>query len=140
MGHQSYTHKMLTGRRDRIDTIRTEGGLSGFPKPYESEHDAFVAGHASTSISAAMGLAEAKRQRGDDGYVIAVIGDGAFTGGMAYEGLNNAGKARGNLIIILNDNDMSISKSVGSVANYLSEIRTKPAYFRFKESEIVNRM
>ena len=98
---------MLTGRRDRIDTIRTEGGLSGFPKPYESEHDAFVAGHASTSISAAMGLAEAKRQRGDDGYVIAVIGDGAFTGGMAYEGLNNAGKARGNLIIILNDNDMS---------------------------------
>lgn len=134
VGHQSYTHKMLTGRRDRIDTIRTEGGLSGFPKPYESEHDAFVAGHASTSISAAMGLAEAKRQRGDDGYVIAVIGDGAFTGGMAYEGLNNAGKARGNLIIILNDNDMSISKSVGSVANYLSEIRTKPAYFRFKDS------
>lgn len=133
VGHQCYTHKMLTGRLSRIDTIRTEGGLSGFPKPYESEHDAFVAGHASTSISAALGLSEAKRLQGDEGYVVAVIGDGALTGGMAYEALNNSGKTPGNLIVILNDNEMSISKSVGSVANYLSDIRTKPAYYRFKD-------
>ncbi|MBQ1413642.1 MAG: 1-deoxy-D-xylulose-5-phosphate synthase [Clostridia bacterium] len=132
VGHQCYTHKLLTGRRTQFDTLRTEGGLSGFPKPSESEHDPMIAGHSSTSISAACGLAAAKKLSGDDGFVIAVIGDGALTGGMAYEGLNNAGRSHGRLIVILNDNKMSISKNVGSMARYLTAIRTKNRYIRFK--------
>ena len=132
VGHQSYTHKMLTGRYDRIDTIRREGGLSGFPKRCESEYDAFIAGHASTSISAALGIAEAKLLSGDSSYTIAVIGDGSLTGGMAYEGMNNAGRYKKNFIIILNDNRMSISRNVGAMARYLSSIRMQPWYLRLK--------
>lgn len=132
VGHQCYTHKLLTGRREQFNTLRTEGGLSGFPKPNESEHDPMISGHSSTSISAAGGLASAKKLQNDDGYVIAVIGDGALTGGLAYEGLNNAGRTREKLIVILNDNKMSISKNVGSMARYLAVIRTKNSYMRFK--------
>ena len=115
VGHQSYTHKLLTGRREQFSTIRLEGGLSGFPKSRESEHDAFIAGHSSTSISAAAGLAKAKQLNGDPHRVIAIAGDGALTGGMIYEGLNNAGRACKNLIVILNDNKMSISQDRKSV-------------------------
>lgn len=134
VGHQSYTHKMLTGRYDRIDTIRREGGLSGFPKRSESPCDAFNAGHASTSISAALGIAEAKQLTGDNSYTIAVIGDGSLTGGMAYEGLNNAGRHQKNFIVILNDNRMSISRNVGAMARYLGSIRMQPWYLRLKSS------
>ncbi len=133
VGHQSYTHKLLTGRRERFHTLRKAGGISGFPKPCESEHDAFGAGHSSTSISAACGLARAKALAGDDGYVVAVIGDGALTGGLAYEGLNNAGRSRDRIIIILNDNKMSISKNVGAMARHLTLLRLKPWYFRIKD-------
>ncbi len=132
VGHQCYTHKLLTGRREQFSTLRTEGGLSGFPKPSESNHDPMIAGHSSTSISAAGGLASAKQLKGDDGYVVAVIGDGALTGGLAYEGLNNAGRTRKRLIVVLNDNKMSISKNVGSIARYLAVIRTKNSYIKFK--------
>lgn len=132
VGHQAYTHKMLTGRRDRIGTIRKKGGLSGYPSIKESPFDAFGAGHASTSISAALGIAQAKRLKGEKGHTIAVIGDGALTGGLAYEGLNNAGRFKGNFIVILNDNTMSISRNVGSIAKYLTHIRTRPGYLRLK--------
>lgn len=132
VGHQCYAHKMLTGRYDRIDTIRREGGLSGFPKRKESPCDAFNAGHASTSISAAYGICKAKALSGDDSYTIAVIGDGSLTGGMAYEGLNNAGRYNKNFIVILNDNKMSISKNVGAMARYLSSMRMQPWYLRLK--------
>ena len=132
VGHQSYTHKMLTGRYHEIDTIRREGGLSGFPKRCESDYDAFNAGHASTSISAALGIAKAKLLAGDPSYTIAVIGDGSLTGGMAYEGLNNAGQHKKNFIVILNDNRMSISRNVGAMARYLSSIRMQPWYRRLK--------
>ena len=104
VGHQSYTHKILTGRLDKFNTLRQLDGISGFPKPCESEHDSFISGHSSTSISAAFGLATAMRLQGNDNSVIAVIGDGALTGGLAYEGLNNAGKSDENLIILLNHN------------------------------------
>ncbi len=134
VGHQCYTHKMLTGRYDSIHTIRTEDGLSGFPKRSESEYDAFNAGHSSTSISAALGIAEAKRLNGDDSYTIAVIGDGSLTGGLAYEGLNNAGRFKKNFIVVLNDNKMSISKNVGAMARYLTSIRVKPTYLRIKNN------
>ena len=132
VGHQSYTHKMLTGRYDRIGTIRREGGLSGFPKRSESEYDAFNAGHASTSISAALGIAKAKQLAGDPSYTVAIIGDGSLTGGLAYEGLNNAGQHKKNFIVILNDNRMSISRNVGAMARYLSSIRMQPWYRRLK--------
>ncbi|MEE0859501.1 MAG: 1-deoxy-D-xylulose-5-phosphate synthase [Acutalibacteraceae bacterium] len=132
VGHQCYTHKLLTGRADKFDTIRTEGGLSGFPKREESNYDAFNAGHSSTSISAAYGIARAKNILGKDGYTIAVIGDGALTGGMAYEGLNNAGRFKKNFIVVLNDNKMSISKNVGSMARYLNRVRFKPGYIKAK--------
>lgn len=134
VGHQAYTHKLLTGRLDRFSTLRTESGISGFAKPSESEHDSFISGHSSNSISAACGIAKAMRLNGDDHNVIAVIGDGAFTGGMAYEGLNNAGKSDDNLIVILNDNEMSISKNVGAFAKYLSSIRGKKAYMDVKKN------
>lgn len=133
VGHQSYTHKLLTGRYEEFHTLRTEGGLSGFLRPNESEHDIFYSGHSSTSISSAYGLAIAKMLNHDKHHVIAVIGDGALTGGLAYEGLNNAGRTKTNLIIILNDNEMSISKNVGSMARYLAVIRSKPEYYKMKQ-------
>lgn len=132
VGHQCYTHKIITGRRTQIATIRREGGLAGFPKPTESEHDPMISGHSSTSISAACGLAKAKTLSGDKHHVIAVIGDGALTGGLAYEGLNNAGRSHDRIIVILNDNKMSINKNVGAMARYLAVIRTKSSYIRFK--------
>lgn len=132
VGHQCYTHKLLTGRAEMFDTIRTEGGISGFPKREESEYDAFNAGHSSTSISAAYGIAMAKAVLDKEGYTVAVIGDGALTGGMAYEGLNNAGRFKKNFIVVLNDNKMSISKNVGSIAKYLKRVRFKSGYLRTK--------
>lgn len=132
VGHQCYTHKMLTGRLNKIHTIRKEDGLSGFPKRNESEYDAFNVGHSSTSISAALGIAMANNILNDDGQVVAVIGDGALSGGLAYEGLNNAGRFKKNFIVILNDNKMSISRNVGSMARYLSKIRMNPSYLRIK--------
>lgn len=132
VGHQAYTHKILTGRGDRLSSIRTKDGLSGFPNRIESSYDPFTCGHSSTSISSALGLAKAKELTHEGGYVVAVIGDGALTGGLAYEGLNNAGRLKTNFIVVLNDNSMSISRNVGSMARYLAKIRTKPSYFRIK--------
>lgn len=131
VGHQSYAHKLLTGRLDAFDTLRKKDGISGFTLRSESEHDAFGCGHASTSLSAAVGIAEANRINGDTHHVIAVVGDGAATGGMIYEALNNCADIE-NLIIILNDNDMSISQSVGGMSRYLARFRTSARYFRFK--------
>ena len=133
VGHQCYTHKILTGRRDRFDTLRQPGGLAGFPKPAESPYDVFIAGHSSTSISAAYAVACANKMKGNGHYAVAVIGDGAFTGGMAYEALNNAGRSKTNLVIVLNHNSMSINKNVGAFARYLAVIRSKPSYLRLKE-------
>ena len=116
VGHQSYTHKLLTGRKEVFSRLRKTGGLSGFPRPAESVHDAFIAGHASNSVSAALGIAQAALLQGEDSYTIAVIGDGALTGGEAYEALNNAGRSGTRLIVVLNHNDMSISKNVGAFA------------------------
>ena len=132
VGHQCYAHKILTGRYNLINTIRTEGGLSGFPKRNESIYDSFNAGHSSTSISAAYGIACASEINNNDNYTVAVIGDGALSGGLAFEGLNNAGRSKRNLIVILNDNKMSISKNVGSMARYLASIRIKPSYLDAK--------
>ena len=133
VGHQCYVHKLLTGRLDRFDTIRREGGISGFPRPSESEYDAFIGGHASNSLSAAFGLARANSLRGDPHTVVAVIGDGAFTGGMVYEALNNAGRSRDRLVVVLNDNNMSISRSVGSLARYLAAKRASEGYLNLKD-------
>ena len=133
VGHQCYTHKIITGRKDRFDTLRQPEGLSGFPKPDESPHDAFVAGHSSTSISAAYAISRANQMSQSNSHAIAVIGDGAFTGGMAYEALNNAGRSRSNLIIVLNHNAMSIGRNVGAFARYLSAIRLQPGYLRLKD-------
>lgn len=133
VGHQSYTHKLLTGRYNSFSTLRKENGISGFCRPEESEHDAFISGHSSTAISAAFGIAEAMRLNGDNHHAIAVIGDGAFTGGLAYEGMNNAGKSKDNIIVILNHNDMSISKNVGAFAKYLTSIRGNTAYLDAKK-------
>lgn len=132
VGHQSYTHKLLTGRFDRFDTLRTEGGISGFMRPTESEHDPFVTGHSSNSISAAYGIYTAKALNGDNSYTVTVIGDGAMTGGMVYEGFNNASGGKNNFIVILNDNKMSISRNVGGLAKHLTVIRSKASYHRFK--------
>ena len=132
VGHQCYTHKLLTGRSDRFYTLRTEDGLSGFTRPEESEHDVFVSGHSSTSVSAGYGIAAANQLQGSPHYVISVIGDGALTGGLVWEALNNAGRKNSNLIVILNDNKMSISKNVGAMARYLAVIRSRPKYYRFK--------
>ncbi len=128
VGHQCYTHKLLTGRRSRFHTIRTAGGLSGFPKPEESPHDAFATGHASTSISAALGMACARDLCGQDYRVAAVIGDGSLTGGMAFEALNHAGQLKKNLLVVLNDNSMAISKRVGALGQYLTKITTTQTY------------
>lgn len=133
VGHQCYVHKALTGRRALFDTLRQFGGLSGFPKPYESEHDAFMAGHASDSVSVALGMARARTLLGKDYQVVAVIGDGALGGGLSFEGLNDAGDSGEPLVVILNDNGMSIDRNVGGISNQLSRMRTKPEYYRFKE-------
>lgn len=133
VGHQSYIHKLLTGRREEFHTLRQEGGISGFPKREESLHDTFNTGHSSTSISAALGLALARDLKGEKNYVTAVIGDGALTGGMAFEALNHAGHIGLNLIVVLNDNEMSIAENVGALAGYLSRMRTDPRYFKQKE-------
>ncbi len=137
VGHQSYAHKLLTGRRDRFETLRQAGGLSGFPRREESEYDPFGTGHASTSISAALGFATARDRKGSDCRVIAVLGDGALTGGLAYEGLNNAGAAGTDMIVILNDNSMSISPNVGAISRYLTSVITNPFYNRIR-TEIWN--
>ncbi len=133
VGHQSYVHKIITGRKDQFGTLRQFNGLSGFPKGSESEYDSFDTGHSSTSISAALGYARARDMMHEDYAVAAVIGDGALTGGMAFEALNDAGRSPNNLIIILNDNGMSISKNVGGFSRYLSKIRTQPIYYKAKE-------
>lgn len=131
VGHQSYVHKLLTGRRKEFDTLRQTGGISGFPKRSESEHDAFGAGHSSTSVSAAAGIAAANSLCGNDSFTVAIVGDGAFTGGMIYEALNNCADKE-KLIIVLNDNDMSISPNVGGMSRYFSKVRTSAKYFSFK--------
>ena len=133
VGHQSYTHKILTGRKDGFDHLRQYGGISGFPKRSESETDVFDSGHSSTSISAALGLARARDILGEKRTIVAVIGDGAMTGGLAYEGLNDASRMNSNLIIILNDNNMSISPNVGGVSSYLSDIRTSSGCIQLRD-------
>ncbi|MGE5631935.1 MAG: 1-deoxy-D-xylulose-5-phosphate synthase [Caulobacteraceae bacterium] len=132
VGHQSYIHKIITGRRESFKSLRKFGGLSGFPKRVESEHDIFETGHSSTSVSAALGIAKARDLVGDDYSVVAVIGDGALTGGMSFEALNHAGDFPTNFIVVLNDNEMSISHNIGGLANHLSRLRTEPAYFKLK--------
>ena len=132
VGHQSYVHKLLTGRQNEFSTLRQFGGMSGFPKPHESNTDAFVAGHASSSVSIALGMARARTLQNEDYSVIAMIGDGAATGGMAYEGLNDAAESKEPLIVILNDNEMSIDKNVGGMASHLSKLRTKEKYVVMK--------
>lgn len=133
VGHQAYVHKILTGRADKLPTLRQEGGISGFPKPEESEHDTFISGHSSTSLSVACGVAEAMRLQGRDNYTVAVIGDGAMTGGMVYEAMNNCFRcSESNMIVILNDNNMSISKSVGSLEQYLTVLRNSEKYLDTK--------
>ena len=133
VGHQCYAHKILTGRNQAMETLRTFGGIAGFPKPVESESDAFVAGHASNSVSVAIGMARARTLQHADYHVLALIGDGALSGGLAYEGLSDAGDSGEPLIVILNDNGMSITKSVGGVAEHLARQRLKPQYLRFKK-------
>ncbi|MBN1493353.1 MAG: 1-deoxy-D-xylulose-5-phosphate synthase [Candidatus Omnitrophica bacterium] len=132
VGHQAYTHKILTGRRDRFGTLRQENGISGFPNIHESPHDHFTVGHASTSLSQAVGLAVARDLAGDKYRVVAVCGDGSLTGGLAFEALNNIGHMHNNMLIILNDNEMAISKSIGSMSKYLNQIITNPAYNRVR--------
>ncbi|MDQ7095802.1 1-deoxy-D-xylulose-5-phosphate synthase [Desulfosporosinus sp. PR] len=133
VGHQTYVHKLLTGRLERFDSLRQYQGLSGFPKRSESVHDCFETGHSSTSISAAVGFAKARDVLGEHHHVVAVIGDGAMTGGMAYEALNHAGHNETNMIVVLNDNEMSISPNVGAMSSYLNRLRTDPLYDKRKE-------
>ncbi len=134
VGHQCYTHKILTGRKDQFHTIRRNGGLSGFPKRSESEHDPFNTGHASTSISAALGMLTGMRSQGEEGKVVTVIGDGSLTGGMAFEALNHAGHLKKDLIVVLNDNNMSISQNVGALSLYLSKLTTTLIYQTFRRN------
>ena len=131
VGHQCYTHKLLTGRREGFAALRQKDGISGFPNPKESNCDTFVAGHGSAALSTAIGIARAKKIKNEPGKVVVIVGDGAFTGGMVYEGMNNVSKLN-NLLVILNDNKMSISKNVGQMANYLTKLRTDPKYFHAK--------
>ena len=133
VGHQTYVHKILTGRKDKFDTLRKYNGLCGFPKISESKYDAFGVGHSSTSISAALGIARARDIKHEDYNVIAVIGDGALTGGMALEALNDVGFNKTNMIIVLNDNQMSISKNVGGLSNHLNKLRLDHSYNKLKE-------
>ncbi|MBQ4626299.1 MAG: 1-deoxy-D-xylulose-5-phosphate synthase [Clostridia bacterium] len=132
VGHQAYAHKLLTGRFGKFGTLRTENGISGFVRPDESEHDSFFEGHAGVSVSQAAGIAAANVIKGSKNYAVAVVGDGSFGNGMIYEALNHAGSTRNRLIVILNDNEMSISENVGSMARYLAAVRAKPEYYRFK--------
>ena len=132
VGHQCYVHKLLTGRREAFDTLRRLDGISGFPKPVESVHDAFIAGHASNSISVALGMARARRELGGDYRVVALLGDGALTGGLAYEALNDAGASGERILVILNNNGMSIDRNVGALSRYLSGLRISPRYLRAK--------
>jgi 1-deoxy-D-xylulose-5-phosphate synthase len=132
VGHQAYAHKIITGRRDAFATLRKMGGIAGFPRPEESPYDAFIAGHSSNSISAALGFSTANRLAGRREHVVAVIGDGAMTGGLAFEGMNNAGDSKSDLLVVLNDNRMSIDKNTGGLANYLVGITTSPRYNRLK--------
>ena len=132
VGHQAYAHKILTGRKELFKQNRTRDGISGFPKMEESPYDAFGVGHSSTSVSAALGLAEAAKMRGSDEKTVAFIGDGALTGGLAFEGLNNAGSSAADLLIILNDNNQSIDRNIGALHDHLLRITTNPAYNRFK--------
>lgn len=134
VGHQSYVHKILTGRRDEFRTLRMFGGLAGFPKPSESVTDPFVAGHASSSVSTALGMARARTLQHEDYHVVALMGDGAMTGGLAYEAMNDAGESSEQLIVILNDNGMSITPNVGGIAQHLALIRTRPGYYRIKKA------
>ncbi|MCM1409027.1 MAG: 1-deoxy-D-xylulose-5-phosphate synthase, partial [Lachnospiraceae bacterium] len=134
VGHQSYTHKILTGRRDGFESLRQFHGMSGFPKRRESSCDVFDTGHSSTSISAGLGMVKARELKGEKSTIVSVIGDGSLTGGMAYEALNNAAKLESNFIIILNDNNMSISENVGGMSKYLNNIRTASGYLDLKES------
>jgi 1-deoxy-D-xylulose-5-phosphate synthase len=124
VGHQSYTHKIITGRKSRFESLRQNGGISGFPSRKESEHDVFDTGHASNSISIAVGLAEAREKRGEKHKVVAVIGDGSLTGGMSFEALNHAGHLKRDILVVLNDNEMSISKNIGALSSYLNKIMT----------------
>lgn len=141
VGHQCYTHKLLTGRRDRFESLRKQEGISGFPKKCESEHDIFDVGHASTSISTALGVACARDHKEENFFVIAVVGDGALTGGLSFEGLNSSGALGKNLIVILNDNKMSISKNVGAMSKYLTDLLTDEKYNKLKTEvwELVGR-
>ena len=139
VGHQAYAHKILTGRREAFKDNRKKDGLSGFPRMAESPYDAFGAGHSSTSISAALGFAEASRILGQHRKIVALIGDGAMTGGLALEGLNNAGASKADLLVILNDNDQSIDRNIGGMHNYLLKITTDPTYNKIKSS-IWNRL
>ncbi|MBI3999591.1 MAG: 1-deoxy-D-xylulose-5-phosphate synthase [Candidatus Omnitrophica bacterium] len=132
VGHQAYVHKMITGRRERLNTIRQAEGISGFPSPFESPHDQFIVGHACTAISQGLGLAVARDLQGGDEKVVVVVGDGALTGGLAYEALNNAGHLGKKMLIILNDNEMSISKNVGAISKYLNKVITNPLYNRIR--------
>ena len=132
VGHQVYTHKLLTGRRDRFATLRQENGISGFSRPNESEHDIFYTGHSGTAVSSAYGIVRGNQLNDDKSFTVAVVGDGSFTNGLVYEALNNAGRSDCRLIVVLNDNEMSISRNVGSLARYLAVIRSKPEYVRFK--------
>lgn len=134
VGHQSYVHKMLTGRANDFSKLRKKDGLSGFPRPDESVHDAFLTGHSSTSVSAALGIATANKLKSDDSFTIAVIGDGAMTGGLAFEGINNAGRSKTKLLIVINDNGQSISKNVGAFSKYLSTYTSTRTYFDFKDT------
>ncbi len=134
VGHQAYVHKLLTGRFERFDTLRKAGGISGFPRPSESDYDSFSVGHASTSISAALGIARARDLLGEQSSVVAVVGDGALTGGMCYEALNDAGQSRTPLIVVLNDNEMSISRNVGALSGYLTGLRQSNPYKAFKRA------
>ncbi|MDO9213031.1 MAG: 1-deoxy-D-xylulose-5-phosphate synthase N-terminal domain-containing protein, partial [Methylococcales bacterium] len=133
VGHQAYPHKILTGRKDRMTTIRTRDGVSAFPSRAESEYDAFGVGHSSTSISAALGMAIASSLKGEDKQMVAIIGDGSITGGMAFEAMNHAGAIDANLLVILNDNDMSISPPVGAMSNYLTKILSSKFYSSIRE-------
>ena len=133
VGHQAYAHKILTGRKDTFDTLRTFGGLSGFPKISESEYDAFGVGHSSTSISAALGMAVARDLKHEDNKVVAIIGDGSMTGGLAFEGLQNAGHLGSDLLVILNDNQMFISHRVGALAGYLTKLLTAGTFKKLEK-------
>jgi len=132
VGHQAYGHKIVTGRRDNFHTNRKYNGISGFPRMAESEYDAFGVGHSSTSISAALGMAVAAQKRGEERNVVAIIGDGAMTAGLAFEGLNNAGIEKTNLLVILNDNNIAIDESVGALKEYLLDITTSRTYNKLK--------